>query len=148
MAGRPRKPSALKLIHGSRDRHNNKLEPIPTGVASIPEWLNDAAVEEWNNLAPSLLELGLLTDIDTQAFAVYCQSYAELIEAEAELLKGGKTQTTKDGFQRKSPWLGVRDEAHKRMMQIGGQFGLTPSSRTRIEVKPKDTGNDKSQYIA
>ena len=148
MAGRPRKPTALKLIHGSRDRHQNKFEPIPLGTAIAPSWINEAAVEEWNNLAPSLLAIGLLTEIDTQAFAVYCQSYAELIEAEDELLKLGKTQATKDGFMRKSPWLSVRDEAHKRMMQIGGQFGLTPASRTRIEVKPKDIRNDKSQYIA
>jgi P27 family predicted phage terminase small subunit len=91
---------------------------------------------------------GLLTSIDSQAFAVYCQSYAELIEAESELIAGGKTQTTKDGFVRKSPWLSVRDEAHKRMQQIGGQFGFSPSSRTRIEVKPKNDKNDKAQYLA
>ena len=40
-AGRPRKPTALKLIHGSRDRHNNKNEPKPTGTATMPEWLKN-----------------------------------------------------------------------------------------------------------
>jgi len=105
-------------------------------------------MEHWLTLCPELEAIGLLTSIDTQAFAVYCESYAELIEAEAELVKGGRTQTTKDGFMRKSPWLAIRDEAHKRMMQIGGQFGFSPASRTRIEVKPKEADNDKSQYIA
>jgi P27 family predicted phage terminase small subunit len=148
MAGRNRKPSALRLVHGTRDKHKNKKEPKPTGTGKCPAWLNPRAKTVWKNLAPQLELIGLLTDIDGQAFAVYCQSYAELVEAEKELLKNGKTQTTKDGFVRKSPWLSVRDEAHKRMMQIGSQFGFTPASRTRIEVTPKDTNDDKSQYIA
>ena len=148
MAGRPRKPSALRLVHGTRDKHKNKNEPMPKGKAKCPTWLNAKAKTVWKNMAKQLDQLGLLTEIDQHAFAVYCQSYIELIEAENELLENGKTQTTKDGFVRKSPWLSVRDEAHKRMMQIGGQFGFTPASRTRIDVKPPDKKNDKSQYIA
>ena len=148
MAGRPRKPTALRLVHGTRDKHKNKSEPMPKGIAQPPDWMSDEAREHWWGLCPDLESIGLLTSIDTQAFAVYCQSYAELIQAEDELLKGGRTQTTKDGFVRKSPWLSVRDEAHKRMMQIGGQFGFSPASRTRIEVKIKDESTDKSKYIA
>ena len=148
MAGRPRKPTALRLIHGTRDKHKNKNEPMPLGTATAPSWMSEAAMEHWLTLCPELEAIGLLTSIDTQAFAVYCESYAELIEAEAELVTFGRTQTTKDGFMRKSPWLAIRDEAHKRMMQIGGQFGFSPASRTRIEVKPKDDKSDKSQYIA
>jgi len=148
MAGRPRKPSALRLVHGTRDKHKNKNEPKPDGVATPPKWLSKAALKVWNELATELEAIGLLTSIDAPAFAVYCESYVELVQAENELIKGGRTQTTKDGFVRKSPWLSVRDEAHKRMMQIGGQFGFSPSSRTKIEVKPKGKDTDKSKYIA
>jgi P27 family predicted phage terminase small subunit len=147
MAGRPRKPTALRLVHGTRGKNQNKSEPMPTGEANAPDWLSDEAKDVWKHLATELEAIGLLTSMDEQAFAVYCQSYAELIEAEAELVKGGKTQTTKDGFVRKSPWLSVRDEAHKRMQQIGAQFGFSPASRTRIEVKPKDDKSPKAQYL-
>ena len=132
MAGRNRKPTALRLVHGTRDKHKNKSEPKPTGEASAPTWLSKKAKAVWKQLAPELEAIGLLTSIDEQAFAI----------------KGGKTQTTKDGFVRKSPWLSVRDEAHKRMQQIGAQFGFSPASRTRIEVKPKDDKSDKAQYLA
>lgn len=148
MAGRPRKPTALRLVHGTRDKHRNKSEPKPTGSAAVPTWLSPKAKTQWKSLAPELEAIGLLTSIDTQAFAVYCQSYVELIDAEAELKKHGRTQVTKDGFVRKSPWLSVRDEAHKRMMQIGSQFGFSPASRTKIEVQPKDKDSDKSKYLA
>tara|TARA_R110002020_G_scaffold273792_1_gene488952 strand:+ start:24 stop:473 length:450 start_codon:yes stop_codon:yes gene_type:complete len=147
-AGRPRKPTALKLIHGSRDRHKNKNEPKPTGLAEMPEWLNPAAVSCWELLAPELEAIGLLTNVDANAMAIYCTAYAEMVEAEAELLQGGKTQVTKDGFKRVSPWLNIRNEAQKRMQQIGAQFGLTPATRTKIEVMPKTTDNTKAAYIA
>ena len=147
-AGRPRKPTAIKLIHGSRDRHNNKNEPKPTGMATMPEWLNPEARSCWETLAPELEAIGVLTDVDANAFAVYCTAYAEMIEAEAELIRDGKTQITKDGFKRSSPWLSIRNEAHKRLQQIGGQFGLTPASRSKIEVMPNNTENTKASYIA
>jgi P27 family predicted phage terminase small subunit len=148
MAGRNRKPTALRLVHGTRDKHKNKKEPKATGVAKCPTWLDAKAKTVWKNLAPKLEVIGLLAEIDTQAFAVYCQSYIELIEAEKELAKNGRIQVTKDGFARRSPWLAIRDEAHKRMMQIGSQFGFTPASRTRIEVNPDKADTNKSKYIA
>ena len=121
---------------------------MPSGVASPPEWLNDVARSEWDRLAPELITIGLLTLVDQGGFAVYCQAYAELIEAEDALLKGGRTQTTKDGYSRKSPWLSIRDEAWKKMNQAAQQFGLTPASRSRIEIPEATQPNDKSIYIA
>jgi len=148
MPGPSRKPTALKIVHGTRDKRKNRNEPKPSGVATIPDWLCPDAVLEWERLAPELITIGLLTKADRAEFAIYCQAYAEIQEAEAELLEGGKTQTTKDGFLRKSPWLAVRDEAYKRLHQTAQQFGLTPSSRTKIEVPDHTAADDKSRYIA
>tara|TARA_R110000824_G_scaffold198031_3_gene381964 strand:- start:1259 stop:1702 length:444 start_codon:yes stop_codon:yes gene_type:complete len=146
--GRPRKPTRLKLIHGSRDRHQNKLEPNPQGVAVAPDWLIDEALTEWERLAPELERLGILTIADEAEFAIYCQAYAELVEAEAKLQENGKTQTTKDGFERKSAWCSIRDEAWKRLHQAASGFGLNPSARAKVEAKPISKEDDKSKYIA
>ena len=145
---RPRKPTALKLIHGSRDRHKNKLEPKPEGIASMPNWLSEAAQDEWGRLAPELTKIGILTIADETEFAVYCQAYAELKEAEAELARNGRTQITKDGFERKSAWCSIRDEAWKRLHQAASGFGLNPSARAKVEAKPIEAKDDKSKYIA
>jgi len=145
---RPRKPTALKLIHGSRDRHQNKHEPKPTGKAVMPEWLNADARSEWERLAPELIKIGLLTIADQVEFAIYCQALAEFKEAEAYLLEHGRTQITKDGFERKSAWCSIRDEAWKRLHQAASGFGLTPASRAKVEAKPIEVKEDKSKYIA
>jgi P27 family predicted phage terminase small subunit len=121
---------------------------MPGGAASPPEWLNDVARSEWDRLSPELISIGLLTLVDQGGFAVYCQAYSELIEAEGQLLEGGRTQITKDGYSRKSPWLSIRDEAWKKMNQAAQQYGLTPASRSRIEIPEAIKPNDKSYYIA
>jgi len=95
-----------------------------------------------------LFKIGLITKADEIEFAIYCKAFAELQEAEDALVKFGRTQTTKDGFERKSPWLSIRDEAWKRLHQAAQQFGLTPSSRTKIEVPEQTATDDKSRYIA
>ena len=148
MPGPARKPTALRIVHGTRDKRKNTREPKPGGVAQMPDWLDPLASDEWDRLAPDLVRIGLLTKADEVEFAIYCQAYAEIVEAEAALLAGGKTQTTKDGFERKSPWLSVRDEAWKRLHQAAQQFGLTPSARTKIEIPTQTETNDKSKYIA
>ena len=148
MPGPSRKPTALRMIHGTRDKRSNKNEPRPGGVAQMPDWISDVAQEEWIRLSADLFEIGLITKADEVEFAVYCQAYAELQEAEAALIKYGRTQVTKDGFERKSPWLSIRDEAWKRLHQAAQQFGLTPSSRTKIEVPQQMPADDKSRYIA
>ena len=148
MPGPARKPTALRIVHGTRDKRKNTREPKPGGVAQMPDWLCEVAQDEWVRLSADLFKIGLITKADEVEFAVYCQAYAELQEAEAALIKFGRTQVTKDGFERKSPWLSIRDEAWKRLHQAAQQFGLTPSARTKIEIPTQTETNDKSKYIA
>ena len=114
----------------------------------MPQWLSDKAQAEWERLAPELTKIGILTLADEVEFAVYCQALAELTEAEAYLEKHGRTQVTKDGFERKSAWCSIRDEAWKRLHQAASGFGLTPASRAKVEAKPIEAKDDKSKYIA
>ena len=85
MPGPPRKPTALRLVHGTRDKRNNKHEPMPAGVPDAPAWLTAAAVAEWQRLRPELERIGLLTLVDQGTLAVYCQAVAELAESETML---------------------------------------------------------------
>ena len=117
-------PDTCTICGSMRDKRKNKNEPQPSGVAQMPDWLCEVAQAEWLRLSGDLFKIGLITKADEVEFAVYCQAYAELQEAEDALVKFGRTQTTKDGFERKSPWLSIRDEAWKRLHQAAQQFGL------------------------
>lgn len=139
MAGRPPKPTALKLLQGNPGKRPlNDAEPtFPIDEVIAPTWLNAAAKREWRRLLPSLREQGLFTVADVAEFAGYCQSYAEVGELTRFLRKNGRTFTTSTGYTGPVPEVAMRERALARMHLFGASFGLSPSARTRIKAQPK-----------
>lgn len=137
------KPTALKLVQGTyrADRAPNN-EPMPEpAVPSCPSWLGREAKREWRRIVPELEQLGLLSRIDRSALAAYCQAYGEWWEMEREIQKNGRVQVTDTGYEVIRPCVGIRDRALDRMYRYLREFGLSPSSRTRVSVPEKKEGS-------
>lgn len=146
------KPTALKLLHGV-DRHNpgrvNRAEPQP-GADAIepPNWLSAQAVEVWERYAPDLIDKGVLTAWDCEAFACWCDAVvrrrdaAGHVEREGAVVesdvfnKNGDVAGTRLG---KNPWLLALDAADAQVQRYGARFGLTPSDRSQLSIGA-DTG--------
>ena len=108
-------------------------KPKPKAKApSCPKWLEDDAKKEWRRLAKQMEQLGILTEVDMAAFAAYCQSYARLKEAQEHIDSEGSSFETDKGYQQQTPWVGIANTNQKLMLQAASEFGLTPSSRSRI----------------
>jgi P27 family predicted phage terminase small subunit len=137
MAGRKPKPTNLKVLEGNPGKRQlNPSEPkLDASVPKCPAWLSKEAKREWKRLVPFLEKAGLLTQADRAAFAGYCQSYANWIEAEAHLAAEGSTFETPNGYQQQSPWVSIAQTNQKNMLRFCTEFGLTPSSRSRIVVE-------------
>jgi P27 family predicted phage terminase small subunit len=73
---------------------------------------------------------------------VDCQSYARWKEAQEHIDSDGSTFETDKGYQQQTPWVGIANSSQKLMLQAAFEFGLTPSSRSRI-----DAGNTKSKEL-
>ena len=65
-------------------------------------------------------------------FAAYCQSYARWKETQEHINSEGSTFETDKGYQQQTPWVGTANTNQKLMLQAASEFGLTPSSRSRI----------------
>lgn len=133
--GRKPKPTAVKVLEGNPGKRQlNMFEPKPVKgkLPKCPDWLEDEAKEEWNRLAKNLHNLGILTDLDVQAFASYCQAYARWREAEEFISQHGAIVKTKSGYWQQVPQVSIAHQNQKMMMQAAAEFGLTPSSRSRI----------------
>ncbi len=165
-AGRPPKPTALKMLHGNPGRRPlNDKEPKPARgerPPAAPSWLDTAARNVWRRLAPELHRLGLLTGLDRDLLALYCVELADYIRALKELRRlpavvvngGGRTTTRKRngdveekttrGQLVPNPWLAVRNHALKNLTRLGSELGLSPAARTRIRVEiEKGDGEDE-----
>jgi P27 family predicted phage terminase small subunit len=114
----------------------NDREPIPPpGVPECPDFLEGEARAEWFRAASVLQEMNLLSRADRSALAAYCTVYARWVHAEAQVKKYGSiVKSPEKGFPMKSPYLSIADQALESMRKLMVEFGLTPSSRSRIRV--------------
>src|SRR5579859_2336929 len=92
-AGRPPKPTALKVLSGNPGKRAlNQNEPTPpAGSISAPSWLRGRARTAWKWVAPVLEQMGVLSTADTHALALLCDAYAEYIECRAVVRRLGRT---------------------------------------------------------
>ena len=143
MAGRKPLPDGLKLVKGTLRNHRvNKDAPMPCkGSHTAPDYLSPVAAEEFERKAEALSRLNVYTEWDDTALAAYAEAYARWREAIAELQKTGLIVKTQQGNVIQSPLVGVANRAADLMHKFLTEFGLTPSSRTRIKVsaEPKAT---------
>lgn len=148
--GRKPKPTAIKELEGNPGKRQlNKDEPKPERKApKCPSWLDNEAKKEWRRTAKKLEQLGVLTEVDMAAFAGYCQAYARWKEAEEFISKHGAIVKTPSGYWQQVPQVSIAQTYLKIMNRFCEQFGLTPSSRSRLVAEngvPDD--NDIMEHL-
>jgi P27 family predicted phage terminase small subunit len=134
--GRKPKPTAVKELEGNPGKRPlNKNEPKPRKRApACPADMCEEGKKEWNRLYKNLEELGLLTELDISSFEAYCTAYGRWKAAEALITKHGSIYRDKNGGLAKSPMIDIAIKYLTIANRYAEQFGLTPSSRSRIEV--------------
>lgn len=150
MRGRKPKPTMLKLLAGNPGKRPlNEREPtISGGIPDCPEFLDAVAKAEWERVAPLLDDMGLLSQADRAALAAYCVAYSRWRNAEEQVAKFGTIVKSPDkGFPMKSPYLTVADQALENMRKLMVEFGLTPSSRSRISVLGEGKRNAFDEFL-
>ncbi len=138
MKGRKPIPTNLKIARGANPNsiglpHN---EPEPAKLAKLPDpprWLGKLAKAHWRHVGPVLFDAGLITAADTESFAAYCQVWGRWQTAERVLIAEGTTETV-HGKRYKRLEVSIAKEALAQVLRYQQEFGMTPSSRTRIEV--------------
>ena len=141
-SGQKPKPTALKKLAnnpGGRPLNDAEPEPpVPSHVPKPPDHLDDIAKAEWERRAQMLLDTGLFTSADTSAFEAYCCAYSRFVTANKELKKGMIIKSPND-YPILNPYLSVLRGAVAEMGKFLVEFGMTPSSRSRIQVKRNKT---------
>lgn len=154
--GRPRKPTELHVLNGnpSKKKDLGKNEPKPAPIVETPKpptWLNKYAKKEWKRLAPGLTRIGLLTEADIGSFVMLCQSYGRWEEYERDVEKNGSTYIyiNKGGGENEveRPQTKLAHKAYERYKALCTEFGVTPASRTRIEVRPEEQEQDPMEEL-
>ena len=130
------KPTTVKKQAGNPGHRSlNDSEPqFNPALPDPPAHLTESAVLEWNRVAPQLFTARVLTDADKASLAAYCQAYADWVDAREALRTHGFTIITEKGNIIQSPWVGIANKAMNNFVRIAAEFGMTPSSRTRVST--------------
>lgn len=139
MAGKgpPRLPTAVLLARGShRGKSRAKTEPqapvMP--IEMVPKGVRRKGRAYWTKFAPVLSTMGVLTTADEQALVQLCKQCVDLDYAERKCDSLGWT-VVEDGKVLESPWPRIRDRLRKLTDQGFRQFGMTPASRSMVEIQ-------------
>lgn len=145
MRGRKPKPNEVKILAGNPGKR--KLNPGPQLARALPRCpghLVGEARKEWHRVVRELHEAGLLTRVDRGALAAYCSAWSRWVMAEtklAELVSKGDpadwVTKTASGYEQQTPWLTISNSAQDLMRKFMVEFGMTPSSRSRVTAGEK-----------
>jgi P27 family predicted phage terminase small subunit len=145
-SGRRGVPATVHVLRGnpskkSKDELAGATAPIDVKAAApdCPSFLTKEAKAEWKRIVNDLVVLGILAKIDRAELAVYCQAYADWKYARekiAELQDAGFVEATPSGYKQMSAWMQTANRAEDRMRTAGASFGLNPSARQRLQVRP------------
>ena len=136
MKGRPPKPIPIRELEGNPSKRPIPKVPQPTGGApECPGWLTDEAKAVWDEHAPELENLGLLTGLDGPAFGALCtwfavfRHYAELHDQQDDAAEGNAV------------FRAMRDSSAE-LRRWCTEFGLSPVARTRLAIKGHEPEDD------
>ena len=150
MAGRKPLPTHLKLVKGTARPHRlNKAEPKPTvAVPEPPGHLDERARAKFATMAEMLARHGVMTELDAGALARYAVVWCRWVDAEVEIKRRGPVVKTEGGNIIQNPFLAVANKCLLQMAQLESEFGLTPSSRSRIRMaEPAETVDPFEEFL-
>jgi P27 family predicted phage terminase small subunit len=137
MRGRKPKPQELTVVGGTASRKPTHREPRPVrGAPTCPAHLSPTAKAEWKRLIADLVRLGMMSALDRAVLAAYCQTYGRWVEAERRLAETPALIKLPSGYVQQNPWLAVANKQLELMHRLMTEMGLTPVSRSRVNVKP------------
>lgn len=140
MRGRKPVPAEIKKLAGVQIRGAGarvlvKGRPIGAPFSSM----NDRAKAVWLERADEWA--AVLTRGDRGALKMYCDTWAEMENAQARVDEDGAMILTPNGMVQKSPWLTKLENCREFLRKMQSEFHGTPSSRSRLAADDDDESN-------
>lgn len=139
----------MKLLAGNPGKRAlNHSEPKPRVVLPRPPGqLSNEEKEKWKTTVKELHPLGLITTIDKDALAMYCVIYVRWTKAEKMVREKGEIIKTAAGNIIQNPYLSIANRALEQLNKLGAEFGMTPSSRSRVKADVFDPDQELEQML-
>jgi len=154
MAGRPRKPDAIKHLTGTL-QPCRKSDELDFGkllkVPPAPGYLNKPARLIYRKTATRFIALNLLSDINIEIIQIYANEMGKYIEAEEILQESGRLEISKDQEGNilkitRLPLDKMASEYFDNAKKMAVELGITPASAGRIKIPAMKNNNPFSDF--
>lgn len=150
------KPTALRALQGDLGKGRVSIpikEPQPT--SDLPpvadEWLSPEARAEWEKVYPAFRAMGLLKDVDSAKFHLYCHALAEIKRLAKQIKEEGykiETPNTRGTMTvQKNPLLEAYNACFTQLIQLGDRFGDSPAGRCKLGRLEDSKSNQLDQFL-
>ena len=135
-----RLPTELKKQRGTlrKDRLNENEPKLPSVIPPIPTWLSEDGQKAFSELSNLLHDMSVLTQADELALTLLCDAYSEYKNAKEVVNQLGATVEvmSREGNSKPTirPEVQIANQAFVRVFQLLKEFGLTPSSRAKVNA--------------
>jgi len=142
------KPTSIKLLKGTRKDRVNLEEPAKVaGDPICPDHLDGMGKAEFQRLVDLMRSTGVLSKVDGGALALYCQTYSRWVQAEASVSDFGLLVATDSGSVKQNPAVAIAQQSVKTLHRLLVEFGLTPSSRSRLTVAQAQPADKLEEFL-
>lgn len=140
-------PTALKILKGVRPVRINKSEPKPPAVTGmIPKgWalhMSEGAKRFWKKNAPILARLGVLTEVDLEAFRAMAEVHAQIVLCNSVVKRKGVVYENDKGNPVTRPEANLLIKLEAQYREFAKQFGMVPGERGRLHVGGEGEAED------
>lgn len=155
MAGRPKKPTALKELTGTAQPcRMNPNEPRPeVGLPDMPSWLTDDPVASalYEQVGTYIAEMKIGTRADGLGVAMLADQLTMYIELRQQVrtegavidLEGSNGQMKKVPHPALTPLNTAFTNIHKMLRE----YGLTAASRSNVDAQPEKEINTFDDFM-
>jgi len=137
--GKKPMPTAMLKANGTYEhgKHGNRLEA--DGIPSVPAVQSASETFDW--LVKKLDDLGVVADVDGMALQMLADAWEDYQVARNVIKEQGPTYSTTtaqgDLMWRPRPEVLMMNQSWAKVEKMMTQFGLTASSRAKIEMQEK-----------
>lgn len=153
MSGPPKTPTHLRLVKGNPSKRAiNKNEPKPpSGVPQIPKHFDKRGKYWFKRMGEELDAVGVMSTLDAKALELLVEAYTEYRHHCEVLDEEGYTYQTGSATGEKivkaHPAAAMKADVWKRIRAMLSEFGMTPASRSKVEIKAPGEEDPFAEFL-
>lgn len=146
MRGPKPTPPEIVAVTGNPGRRPIKKSGRGVGkVGTAPKSMSDAAKLKWTEASDEWRLV--LTASDRDALRMYCEAWAEMLNAQERVNEDGAMILTPNGMVQKSPWLTKLEQSREFCRKMLAEFGGSPSARTRVGASDEEDEDPADKFF-